>query len=158
MACNKKPRKAYRPRPATTPILFAVPRSTTLDLKIEPHTALEKLRSGLADAVDVQTLVSRFNVALLATKRFNHQPDSQAAARTTLHAGLVALVEIRNRHQKIKAWGASGDQYRAISAALILADDLHDACTRRELRDDLVTLHAINCGKSGAEGDLIEVA
>lgn len=131
--------------------MFSIPREQMLDLAIEPHQSLEKLRIGLADSVDVETLGSRINLGRLGVERFReaeHYADAVACAE----AGVMAVTALRNRAAARGRIVATGDELRAIGAALCLADEVERQSSRLEIKRDLLTLwrHASAPGGASA--------
>lgn len=136
--------------------MFSIPREQMLDLAIEPHQSLEKLRIGLADSVDVETLGSRINLGRLGVERFReaeHYADAVACAEL----GVVAVTELRNRARARGRIVATGDELRAISAAVCLADDVEQQSSRLEIKRDLQLLWR-EAGRKGGSDRPVEVA
>ena len=126
MGQSKKPRKAYRPKiqPAI-PIVFGLQSDKKTDLRLPYHLSLEALRTGHGTSDDAHTIFSALLVARELAHKFNG---------ADLNDALDAIAAVKERGDAGK-WGVSGDQFKAISAALVLFDEMQDASTRREVRE-----------------------
>jgi hypothetical protein len=134
MAGNKKPRKAHKPKVLkATPIVFALAGEQKTDLRLPYHLALESLRGGAGNSDDAHTIFSSLLIARELAKHY------QTEQRQAIAAGLDAIVDVKARGDAGK-WGVSGDQFKAISAALVLMDDMQDGATRRMVRDAIQTV------------------
>jgi hypothetical protein len=132
MAANKKPRKAYKPKPAVLPMPIRFNAADERELQLIPHIEFAKLKAMTADEPTWHTLVYRLNAGLLlADKHFD------ADARAVCGFALDSMVSIKERFAKVGKWGANGDELRAIGDALNLVDEMQKASTRRELRDTM---------------------
>lgn len=128
MAKSKKPRKAYKPMmTAAIPIVFGLAKEKKTDLRLPYHLSLEALRSGHGCDDDAHTIVSALLIGRELSKLY------QAEAQQTVLRGIEAITAVKHRGDN-GAWGVSGDQFRAISEALVLVDEMQDASTRREVR------------------------
>jgi len=125
MAASKKPRKKYKPRFAPAiPIVFGLASEKKTDLRLPYHLSLEALRTGHGTADDAHTILSSLLVARELAAKFNG---------ADLNDALEAIAAVKERGDAGR-WGVSGDQFKAISAALVLFDEMQDASTRREVR------------------------
>lgn len=133
MAKSKRPRKAYRPKcePGTLPIAFRMSAADERALHDAPRAALERMLAGTATGTDWQTLAAIVNVSAVMSDRFESIERLAAAA-------LAAVLAIQERHARTGKYGLSGDEYRVLDEALDYADAMTQACTRREIRTDLL--------------------
>lgn len=157
MPRSKKPRKAFRPvhrTPGATPLTFALPEATRTELALGPHACLAKLARGAGEDYDIETIGSAVNLAALCCDLL--PPEQATPTQATITAGVHALHAVRLRLRATGRHGVSGDEHRALGAALTLADDLRTLATRRELRDRLARLARIATSPAG-QHDLIEL-
>lgn len=150
-------RRNKRGRPARAtgalPILFRFSQRNETQLQLVPHVELEKMRDGSATEESWHTLAFRINVGqMLAQQRFSDHPDVlDAMAR-----GVAAVGEVGKRFKRAGRFGCTGDEFRAIGAAITITDDMQEATTRRQqlhatqLVYSLATQHG-----AGAAGELI---
>jgi hypothetical protein len=151
MPTPKRPRRKYRPREARLPSVFRHTESEETQLQLVPHVALELFRTGTATEGDWHTLACRINWGMVLATR--HHPEAVEVAT----AGVVALRDVFARHARTGRWGCSGEELRAIGAALVLVDDMQMAHTRRELLDALH--HTLRvAGRAAPTGELMEAA
>lgn len=130
MARNKKPRKAYRPRPALTlPITYALPDSNRTDLQLPPHIILDGFVDGTGTESGCHTLIAAINVGAVLARTEDDETQG------ILSRALDAIQGVKDRGEDTGRWGMSGDQYRAIAGGLALTSDMQDRKTRREVRD-----------------------
>ena len=109
MARSSKPRKAYRQKfeRGQLPISIRFSGNDGLYLHIAPREALENMRTGRGCEDDWSTLAARLNWGAVASKRFDGDGDA------VMQASLEALLSIKERADRLGAWGMNGDEYRA---------------------------------------------
>lgn len=142
MANNKKPRKPGQRRVLTftskgaLPIIFRTAPDEERTLKLMPHTELASIREGFGNEESYWTVTSRLNWAstLASMVEFSSNPTP------TINAALDALMALYARFKQVGKFVLKGEELRIIGEALTLADDMHDATTRRQHRDALVKL------------------
>lgn len=132
MSANKKPRKAYTPRPA---LLNSMTQAISADdcrtLKLVPHAELTKLQLGNGDECSFHTLAARLNFGMvLATKH-----DFGMDLVKPMDGALFCLLDIKARFERVGKWGVTGADLTHIGQALVYTDDMQDATTRRQHRD-----------------------
>lgn len=127
MAANKKPRKAYRPKPVRIdPVGYVLtgmkPVGAVGDelimLRLKNHGALAALAQGRATNEDFNMLISALNV----TEALMLQ-DMGARWMPQLKAGQDALRAIGERFKTIKRFVLRGEEMQALNLAM----DVHDA-------------------------------
>lgn len=130
MAANKKPRKQYRQRytGSKIPIVFGLNEDMRTDLGLPPHIILDAFKRGAGDEEGAHTLAAAVNVAAVLARSCG--PDENAIA----NAGLAAVANVLERGKSGK-WGVSGDEAKAIGAAIVMMEDLQRSMTRRTVRD-----------------------
>ncbi|MDO3616665.1 hypothetical protein Q3O97_12470 [Ralstonia pseudosolanacearum] len=148
-------RRHHRGRPAReTGALPSVIRfSRGAEVQLVPHVELEKLRDGTATEESWHTLAFRINVGqVLAQQHFAHVGDVlDAMAR-----GVVAVAEVGKRLRRVGRFGCTGDEFRAIGAALPLTDDMQEATTRRQQLHATQTVYALATQRgAAAAGELL---
>lgn len=151
MPTSRKPRRRYVPRPLKIPALIRYSAEEERRLQLEPHLALEALRTGRATAADWSTLATRCNWTGELARR--HCED----AIDLVESGVRALAAIYQRHGTAGRWGATGPELVALGDALLAADELQLQTTRVEQR---AALHFVLRAQArpGQVGALMEVA
>lgn len=142
MPGNKKKRKPGSSRvhtfttQGTLPIIFRSNEEDERILKLMPHQELAEIREGRGTEDSYWTVTNRINWAstMASMVPFSFDPAP------VLNTGLDALMGLFERFKRVGKFGVTGEELRAIGAALTLADDMHDATTRRQHRDALVKL------------------
>lgn len=144
MAGNKKTRKPGAKRVRTfvskgmLPIIFRNAESDDQILKTMPHADLAILREGRGSDEQYWCVTNRINWAstLASMIEFSFDPAP------ILNAGLDAMMALMARKQAVGKFVFKAEELKAVGEALTLADDMHDATTRRQHRDALVKLSA----------------
>lgn len=145
MAGNKKkPRKPGKSRvrtfttQGTLPIIFRNDAEVERTLKVMPHLDLAEIREGRGNADHYWTVVNRLNwcSTLASMVDFSFDPSP------VLNAGQDAMLALYLRAKETGKYVFKGEELKAVGEALTLADDMHDATTRRQHRDALVKLMA----------------
>jgi hypothetical protein len=129
MAGNAKPRKKYVPKSVkgALPISIRHPKVEQDYQKYKFHQALSDLRSGKATDNDIGNMALRLAVCTVLAKAL-YQGEPVAI----MEKGIYTLEEVKCRFHRVGKWGALPAELDAIGAALLLADELQDATTRRE--------------------------
>lgn len=120
-------RSAYRPKCAPGQIPVTIRCFQEADLGIPVHLAL----ANFSTADDWHTLASRINWGYVASERFE-------GVREQIMPALAALAETRD------SLTLTDEQRAALQAGITLCDRLEQSMTRREIRDDLRTMLALN--------------
>lgn len=123
-----KRNKKYRPKylPGTLPVMFSLASEMKTDLRLPYHISLDLLRMGKGTSDDVYTILS----ALLVGKELS---VLYVDAQQPVLDAIDAIAAVKDRGDKSGKWGVSGDQFQAISKALVLVDDMQDGAKRREV-------------------------
>ena len=120
------------------PVTIRFAQTHETQLQLAPHTALEKLKRGVADEEDYTLLAVRLNWArFLAESHFHGSIEPCQTAQTALKR--VAQANANNAQ-----WLALCADIAAIGEGLNIADAIQLQCTRRELRDALSAVYDIN--------------
>lgn len=145
MAGNKKTkRKQGKSRvhsfttKGTLPIIFRTGEDDERTLKLMPHNDLADLREGRGTEEGYWTVTNRLNWAstLASMVEFSFDP------KDTINAALDAMAALHERFKKVGKFVFKAEELKAAGEGLILADDMHDATTRRQHRDALAKLLA----------------
>ena len=142
MPTSKKKRKQGRKSvhsfttAGTLPILFRTNAEDERTLKLMPHSDLAELREGNGTEDSFRCVSSRINwaSALASMNNFSFDPAP------VINAGVEAMESLGKRARQHGRYVLTGDELAAIGGALTLADDMHDATTRRQHRDALIKL------------------
>jgi hypothetical protein len=122
-----------RHRVAATPIMVAASQDCNRVLKLIPHQELDLIRRGIGNRESIDVLASRISWASVLADQVEFSEDPAPV----ICAGLDALRSVKARSVDTGRFGATGDELKALGAALTLTDDMHDATTRRQHRDAL---------------------
>jgi len=122
-------RSKYKPKYERGTIPVTIRHDCDNDLMIGPHEAL----ATYSCEGDWHTLASRLNWGAVAAQRFDGASARLEAARAVV-AGLRGAVP----------YSLTAEQRQVLGDALELCDALQLSMTRREIRDDLQTMLAIN--------------
>ena len=142
MATNKKTRKKYRPKIIPGQLPPNIRHSDEADqmLQMVPHAELDKFREGTADKYTINTLAFRLNWGYVMAGEHFDTPEARAA----MIEGLDAIKSVKERLDRTGQYGASQLEFQAIGVALGLTDEMQKMSTRREQRDSLRAVYAIN--------------
>lgn len=144
MAGNKKPRKPMRRDKIVhinpfNSIIAKLNPDDTRTLKLVPHQCLAEIREGRGTEQSWNTLACRVNWASVLV--CNHEGiEFSIDPKPAMLEALDALRALDARWKEKGRYVATGDELKAIGAALALADDIQDATTRRDHRDAFVTV------------------
>lgn len=118
------------------PIIFRNSHEDTRTLKLMPHTELAAIREGKGNEDSYWTIVDRLNWAstLASMVQFSEPPGP------TINAALDAMMALHARFKQHGRFVFAGDELKAVGDGLTLADDMHDATSRRQHRDAFVRL------------------
>jgi hypothetical protein len=140
MAKNKKPRKAYKPRPVrldnikyvvdyVSPLVdYYDGRDGVLKLRIELHDAINNLRLGKGEHTDFNRLINATNVAeALVILKVGDEHKS------VVDDAQKALKTIGERAFNLKSFTPKASELTAINLLAELHDAQLDVCTLEEL-------------------------
>ena len=144
MAANKKPRKAYRPKPVRIdPVGYVLTGMMPLDqvgdelitLRVKNHAALAALTQGRATNDDFNMLISALNVteALM-------QQELGAEYSADLAAGQAALKEIGRRRKEIGRFVLRAEEMQALNLAMDVHDAQLEICTVAQIERAIMTV------------------
>lgn len=146
MPTSSKPRKKYRPNPAGIPLAIRHDKASEIALQLVPHSELEKLREGTADESTFHTLACRLNWGYV----MSGEVFDSVLVRLSMEQALNALQSIKDRHQRIGKWGASGEELKHMGDGLNFTDEMQKAATRREQLECLRIVYQVNQSKQKA--------
>jgi hypothetical protein len=134
MATNKKPRKAYKPKPNyANPLEAFAPirkfESYLIDLKIKNHAALAALVQGKATKDDMTTLIAFSNMTEALWQRgFGKEeyPDVTVEGR-------FAALSIIYRYVSHGRFTPTGPEIQALNLMMELHDAQMEICTVRDV-------------------------
>lgn len=132
MPKSRKPRKRYRPQNAEGPILpvvFRFSAKAELDLQTIPHVELDAMMRGEGTEYSLGAINFRINCGYVLSGETFEDP----VLREKMEEGLGAIRAVIDRWRESGKIGCTGEQFRAIGAALTLCDEMQLVCTRREL-------------------------
>ncbi len=123
-----KKRSKYRPRDPVIPVVLRFGAREERNLQLIPHQYLAEFREGRGSEKGWHTLAARLNHGFVLA-RDNFDGDAVAV----MSKALDALRAVYDRHQRLKTWGATGEEFFAMGDGLNLTDKMQLKCTRREL-------------------------
>lgn len=132
MASNKKPRKRHVRRDIGLPMTIRHNADADFQMQLMPHAELLKLREGLGDEATWHTIVCRLNVGSVLAFQ-NELPEIHILMRKALDC----MIAIRDRFQRVKKWGISGEELKIIGDSVTIVDDLQLQLTRRQFSQAL---------------------
>lgn len=144
MAANKKPRKAYRPKPVRIdPVGYVLTGMMPLDqvgdelitLRLKNHGALAALTQGRASNDDFNMLISALNV----TEALMMQ-ELGAEFSPELRAGQDALRAIGVRYKNIKRFVLRAEEMKALNLAMDVHDAQLEICTVAQIERAIMTV------------------
>ena len=127
-------RSSYRPRACGLPMVFGMSQSMKNDLQLTPLGTLEGFKEGTGTEHGAHTLAAAVNLAAVLSRDLTDHEKRIAAE------GLEAVRGIFRRGNSAGKWGCSGDEYRAIGAALALGAELADSTNRRTVAAAIKTV------------------
>lgn len=155
MAANKKPRKAYRPKPVRVdPVGYVLTGMLPLEkvgselirLRLVNHGALAALTQGRATNEDFNLLISALNV----TEALMMQ-ELGAEYSPELKAGQDALRAIGERFKKIKRFVLRAEEMKALNLAMDVHDAQLEICTVSQIERAILTVRrVVTTGKATA--------
>lgn len=144
MAANKKPRKAYRPKPVRIdPVGYVLTGMMPLDqvgdelvtLRVKNHGALAALTQGRATNDDFNMLISALNVTealMMQDMGTEYSPD--------LRAGQAALTAIGQRRKQIGRFVLRADEMKVLNLAMDVHDAQLEICTVAQIERAILTV------------------
>lgn len=147
MAANKKPRKAYRPKPVRIdPVGYVLtgfkPVGQVGDelimLHLKNHGALAALTQGRASNDDFNMLISALNV----TEALMMQ-ELGAEYSPELKAGQDALRAVGNRYKQIKRFVLRAEEMTALNLAMEVHDAQLEICTVAQIERAILTVRRV---------------
>lgn len=153
MASNKKPRKAYRPKPVRIdPVGHVLTGMMALGqvgdelvmLRLKNHGALAALTQGRATSEDFNMLIAALNI----TEALMMQ-QLGAEFSPELTAGQDALREIGARRRQLGRFVLRAEEMKALNLAMDVHDAQLDICTVAQLERAIYTVrHVVRTGKA----------
>lgn len=144
MANNKKPRKAYRPKPVRIdPVGYVLTGMMPLDqvgdelvtLRVKNHAALTALTQGRATSLDFNMLISALNV----TEALMLQ-ELGAEYSPALKAGQDALRAIGQRCRTLGRFVLRAEEMKALNLAMDVHDAQLEICTVAQIERAIMTV------------------
>lgn len=141
MAANKKPRKAYKPKPViTNPLAYVIESMTPIaehesylvDLKIKNNMAMSLLMRGMATKEDMNTLIAMHNIVeALCRMKFGQE------YRDYLIRGKAALLDLCGRGKSSNKFICRAEEIQALNDLMELHDAQMDVATIKDLEKAL---------------------
>lgn len=144
MAANKKPRKAYRPKPVRIDSVnyvltgmkpVAAVGDELLMLRLRNHGALTALTQGRANNEQFNMLIAALNM----TEALMMQ-DMGTQYSPQLRAGQDALRAIGTRYKTIKRFVLRAEEMKALNLAMDVHDAQLEICTVAQLEHAIMTV------------------
>lgn len=147
MAANKKPRKAYRPKPVRIdPVGYVLTGlkpvgevgDELVTLRIKNHGALAALTQGRATSLDFNMLISALNV----TEALMMQ-ELGAEYSPALKAGQEALTAIGQRCRTLGRFVLRAEEMTALNLAMEVHDAQLEICTVAQIERAIHTVRKV---------------
>jgi hypothetical protein len=129
------------------PKVFRHNKEAEVDLQFIPHMELQKFKTGDADEYTWNTVCFRLNWGYVMS---GDHFDS-VEARELMEQSLAAIKSVKDRHERTRKWGTTGEEFNVIGHALNLTDDMQLNTTRRQQEESLNTLLRLNELKIGGK-------
>lgn len=121
---KRQSKEASKPPPAAW---WSIDSKDQLTLQLIPHSCLDNFRKGCVQEGDFDTLAMRVNWCKTVCQRFAHEH------LPTAEAGIVAMLAVKDRYQRLGRWGMTGPEMTAVGNALNAIDDMQTQLKRVEL-------------------------
>ena len=135
MPSSSRPRRPYRAQQQRIPVLLRFSEHDGRQIKLMAHASLAAIREGAGSKEDWDTLAGRLNLGLVLSRL----PEYQGVA-PDFDRALNGLVSLKERALRTGRWVATGDELKAMGEALVIADDIQDGTTRKDLLAALQTV------------------
>lgn len=106
---------------------WSVDAHSTFLLQAIPHEVLENFRTGKVQDGDFDTLAMRVNWCKVVCLKFAPQ------YLATADAGIVSMLSVKERHERLGKWGMTGPEMLAVGDSLNTLDDLQTQVRRVDL-------------------------
>lgn len=136
MPANKKPRKAYRPKPKLNTLVVvgenirpvASHTDYLLDLRLKNSSAMAALLAGRASKKDMDLIIAMSNITYaLQQLGFGKEHDGVATQ------GRIAIISIAYRAAKVGRFVPTGPEIRALNELMELHDAQMEAITVKDM-------------------------
>lgn len=131
MAANKKPRKAYKPKPITKdPLSYMarLPASVARNDVTEYHLSLECILTGRGTIRDCDLITGALNACAVLCLQHDWMEHYETAVK-----GQQAQTAMNNRVRQGKAIGYTGPEMNAVKNALIIYQEQIPLMTPRDM-------------------------
>ncbi|MEM5384160.1 hypothetical protein VSR68_11280 [Paraburkholderia phymatum] len=135
MAGNKKPRKAYRPRPVRTDIAtFMFEGDAQLDATLQTsiltavHAAATSLVRGANDESAWHTIVNAFNIAQILSET----AGNREVGLNVMYAAQNAMIGIGERANETGRLVFTGEELKAMNAGVALFEQFAQTVSKRQ--------------------------
>jgi hypothetical protein len=96
-----------------------------------PHQHLQAIVDGRGGKPEFASIAFRLVVGAALAEFV----DDSTPLDDVFRPAIDSLIQVGERYERLKKFGASGDELLKLKAGLNLADDLQDVCTSREQAD-----------------------
>lgn len=135
------------------PSIFRFSKSQEIELQLIPHQELDKIRSGDGNEESWNTIAVRVNVgAMMANLYFNQE------AQDAMQLAVNSISALAERMKTTGRLVMTGDEFRYISTALNLTDDMQVNTTKREQAEAMRKVYDVATVEGRKNiGDLIAI-
>lgn len=152
MAGNKKPRKprgAYHRHLVNTRtrggIFWPIPKAQLDECETSLWAAVTAIETGHAQGEHFNRIsVHLYGAHLSALRLDDTCPERAGEAMAAITAGHKAMGEVLARHQRLGRFGFSGDERRAIAAAIDVSLEVMRVTDKREFMADALRCQAMH--------------
>jgi hypothetical protein len=118
------------------PSIIRHAKADELKLKLIPHQHLQAIIDGRGGKPEFASIAFRVVVGAALTEF----ADNREPLDEVFEAAIDSLILVGERYQRVTTFSTSGDELRSLKAALNLADDLQEVCTRRQQAEMYTTV------------------
>ncbi|SAL05965.1 hypothetical protein AWB81_07383 [Caballeronia arationis] len=118
------------------PSIIRHSKADELKLKLIPHQHLQAIIDGRGGKPEFASIAFRVVVGAALTEF----ADNRGPLDEVFKAAIDSLILVGERYQRLATFGTSGDELQTLKAALNLADDLQEVCTRRQQAEMYTTV------------------
>jgi len=152
MPASKKPRKRHKPKPRELPIPFEGSKEDLDGLVEKAIGYVNAIQYGSAKEEDMHHLAAAINTGVALSAMYAAPISGQI-----LRDGVTALASVMQRHQAKGSIVATGDEIKALQAAVTAYADIFKAAPRRARRDAILRVRAALAVHKVRDGEVIEV-
>lgn len=165
MAGNKKPTKAYKPKPKfQNPMLYATEnqmalieydRNYVMEIKIRNHSAMESLLMGKATRHEVDTIAAAYNMVFGITNVMKFPNEVSQVFKDVLDRSVLAFKDLCLRANNLGKPIAKALEIATLNELIDVLDELLGVVSVRQF--EMGVKHAISNSRGSFKKNLAEL-